>query len=61
MSEAMECYATPLRLLRDSRILWQIVELSFASPSLSPTLIGLSFLSLGGLMLDCKPDAGGQQ
>ena len=26
----MECYATPWRLLRDSRIWWHIVETSFA-------------------------------
>ena len=53
----MECYATPWRLLRDSRILWHIVETSFAfgvilslSLSLPPSLIALSFLSFGGLI-----------
>ena len=44
----MECYATPWRLWRKSRILWHIVELSFAFEglplSLSPSLICLSFL-----------------
>ena len=50
----MECYATPWRLWRDGRILWHIVELSFAFEgmplSLSPSFICLSFLSFGGLI-----------
>ena len=49
----MECYATPWPLWRESRILWHIVELSFdfeGCLSPSPSLIGLPFLSLGGLM-----------
>ena len=49
----MECYATPWPLWRESWILWHIVEPSFAfgaSLSLSPSLIALSFLSLGGLI-----------
>ena len=47
----MECYATPWGLWRESRILWHIVETSltfFATLSHSPSLIALSFLSLGG-------------
>ena len=55
----MECYATPWPLWRESRILWHIVEPSFAfgaSLSLSPSLIALSFLSLGGLMPACRPE-----
>ena len=54
-----ECYATPWPLWRESRILWHIVETSFAFGSilsLSASLIALSFLSLGGLMRPCRPE-----
>ena len=48
----MECYATPWPLWRESRILWHIVELSFAFEGL-PLSPPPSFVSLfcleGGL------------
>ena len=42
---SMECYATPWPLWRDSRILWHIVELSFAFEGL-PLSLSLPHLSL---------------
>ena len=41
----MECYATPWQLWRESRILWHIVELSFAFEGL-PLSLSLPHLSL---------------
>ena len=56
-ARTLECYATPWPLWRESRILWRIVETSFAFGdilSLSPSLIAVSFLSLRGLMPACS-------
>ena len=43
--DLMECYATPWPLWRDSRILWHIVELSFAFEGM-PLSLPPSFVSL---------------
>ena len=58
----MECYATPWRLWRDSRLLWHIVVLSFVFECLSSVSLPPSFVSLfafGGLMPVCRPEGRG--